>query len=304
MLNSHNQKGKMAHIVIAGGSGFVGTYLSSELVKKGYEVHIVSRSKHQPKRDGIQFVSYDSLDEVMNGAKAVINLAGFNLFDTRWTTEIKQKIVSSRVKTTQSIVDSISKATIKPDVFISASAVGYYGNRGNEFLREDSFSGEDFLSDVCKQWEETALNAKDIRIVIPRIGIVLEQNGGALGKMLTPFKYFVGGPLGNGKQYFPWVHMNDVVFSIIESITNEEFSGVYNCVAPQELTMGDFASVLGDVLHRPSLFSVPEFVLNLALGEASGALVASQRVIPQKLKDWNYSFKYTDLKTALKEMLD
>lgn len=293
----------MAHIVIAGGSGFVGTYLSSELVKMGYEVCIVSRSKHQPKKDGVRFVSYANLDEVIHGAKAVINLAGFNLFDSRWSAEIKQKIVSSRVKTTQTIVDSISNVAQKPDVFISASAVGIYGNRGAEFLKEDSFAGKDFLADVCKQWEETALKAKNVRIVIPRIGIVLEKNGGALGKMLTPFKLFVGGPLGDGKQYFPWVHMDDVIQSIIESITNEEYSGVYNCVAPQELTMQKFASVLGEVLHRPSFFAVPEFALNLVLGEATGALVASQRVIPQKLNDWNYTFKYADLKTALNEIL-
>ena len=293
----------MKRIVITGGSGFVGSYLSEKLVAKSYDVYIVSRSRHHKKKDGITFVTYDELDSLIDGSFAVVNLAGYNLFDDRWTAEVKKKIVSSRVNTTTQVVTAIENAKIKPSVFVSASAVGFYGNRAAEFLREDSISGTDFLADVCKQWEDAALKATSTRVVIPRIGIVLEKDGGALGKMLTPFKLFVGGPLGDGTQYFPWVHMNDVVNSMLESIENTDFEGVYNCVAPQQITMGQFSAVLGNVLSRPSLFSVPEFALNILLGEATGALIASQRVVPQKLQDWGYSFVFDDLKSALKQIL-
>ena len=294
---------KMKKILITGGTGFVGSYLAEELVKRAYEVVIISRSKHQTKKNGVRFATYEQLEESVNGSYAVINLAGHNLFDERWSDEVKEKILNSRVDITRKVVQAIQVATKKPEVFISASAVGYYGNRGSEFLREDSFPGDDFLSDVCKQWEEDAQKAEVKRIVIPRIGIVLEKNGGALGKMLTPFKLFVGGPLGNGKQYFPWIHMKDVVFSILESIENENYSGVYNCVAPQQVTMSEFSSVLGTVLNRPSLFAVPEFALKLVFGEATGALIASQRVVPEKLKKLGYDFHYNELKSALNNIL-
>ncbi len=294
---------KMKKILITGGTGFVGSYLAEELVKRAYEVVIISRSKHQTKKNGVRFATYEQLEESVNGSYAVINLAGHNLFDERWSDEVKGKILNSRVDITRKVVQAIQISNEKPEVFISASAVGYYGNRGSEFLREDSFPGDDFLSDVCKQWEEDAQKAEVKRIVIPRIGIVLEKNGGALGKMLTPFKLFVGGPLGNGKQYFPWIHMKDVVFSILESIENENYSGVYNCVAPQQVTMSEFSSVLGTVLNRPSLFAVPEFALKLVFGEATGALIASQRVVPEKLKKLGYDFHYNELKSALNNIL-
>jgi len=293
----------MKKILITGGTGFVGSYLAEELVKRAYEVVIISRSKHQTKKNGVRFATYEQLEESVNGSYAVINLAGHNLFDERWSDEVKGKILNSRVDITRKVVQAIQISNEKPEVFISASAVGYYGNRGSEFLREDSFPGDDFLSDVCKQWEEDAQKAEVKRIVIPRIGIVLEKNGGALGKMLTPFKLFVGGPLGNGKQYFPWIHMKDVVFSILESIENENYSGVYNCVAPQQVTMSEFSSVLGTVLNRPSLFAVPEFALKLVFGEATGALIASQRVVPEKLKKLGYDFHYNELKSALNNIL-
>lgn len=293
----------MKKIVITGGTGFVGSYLAEELVKREYEVVIVSRSKHQTKKNGVRFATYEQLEESINSSYAVINLAGHNLFDERWSDEVKGKILSSRIDITRKIVESIKGATEKPEVFVSASAVGYYGNRGAEFLREDSFSGNDFLSDVCKKWEEEAQKAEIKRIVIPRIGIVLEKDGGALGKMLTPFKLFVGGPLGSGNQYFPWVHMKDVVFSILESIENENYSGVYNCVAPQQVTMSQFSSALGTVLNRPSLFAVPEFALKLVFGEATGALIASQRVVPEELFKLDFRFQYDELTTALKSIV-
>ena len=293
----------MKKILITGGTGFVGSYLAEELVKRAYEVVIISRSKHQAKKNGVRFATYEQLEENVNGSYAVINLAGHNLFDERWSDEVKGKILSSRVETTKKVVEAVKNSSAKPEVLVSASAVGYYGNRGAEFLREDSFPGDDFLSDVCKQWEEEAQKAEVKRIVIPRIGIVLEKNGGALGKMLTPFKLFVGGPLGNGNQYFPWVHMKDVVFTIIEAIENENYSGIYNCVAPQQVTMSEFSSVLGTVLNRPSLFAVPEFALKLVFGEATGALIASQRVVPQELGKWNYAFMFDDLKAALKQIV-
>jgi uncharacterized protein (TIGR01777 family) len=290
-------------IVIAGGSGFVGTYLAQQLSNNGYQVIILSRSSIKNVSQSILYKDYSKLSETVSSAKVVVNLAGHNLFDARWTEEVKLKIMNSRVDTTRKLVEAMQNAPHKPEVFISASASGYYGSREAEFLREDSHSGTDFLAQVCINWEKEALNAPVNRVVIPRIGIVLEKNGGALGKMITPFKLFVGGPLGNGKQFFPWVHMNDVVGSIIEAIKNPAFNGPYNCVAPQSVTMAQFANILGEVLNRPSLFSVPEFALNLVFGEAAEALIASQRVIPQQLKVWSYSFKFDDLKSALKDIL-
>ncbi|TNE74406.1 TIGR01777 family protein [bacterium] len=291
-------------IVITGGSGFLGTYLTSRLTKLGYDVVIVSRRRKISSNPKITYSNYADLSDVINGSRAVINLAGYNLFDSRWTERVKKEIVESRINTTQSVVRAIHQAENKPDVFISASAVGYYGNRGNDELTENSSVGNDFLADVCQAWENEALKAEDVRVVIPRIGIILEKNGGALGKMLTPFQFFVGGPLGNGEQFFPWIHMQDVVDSIIESIKNESYKGVYNCVAPQQITMNQFSSALGTVLNRPSLFKVPEFALGILLGEASEALVASQRVLPKQLIEWGYSFRFSDVKTALEDILN
>lgn len=293
----------MKKICIAGGSGFIGSYLTKELLKKGYQVCIISRSERGSTTEGLVYTTYESMHNEIDGSFGVINLAGLNLFDQRWTSEIKKEIYDSRIQTTEKIAKSINESAKKPDVFISASAVGFYGNRGEELLTEESDYGDDYLAKVCLDWEKAAKKAEVSRLVIPRIGIVLEKDGGALGKMLPPFKAFVGGPLGSGSQFFPWVHMDDVVFSILESIENVQFKGVYNCVAPQLITMNRFSAALGKVLNRPSLFSVPKLALQIAFGEASDALVASQKALPQKLMDWNYSFKYDDVIAALKSIV-
>lgn len=292
----------MKKIVLTGGTGFVGQYLADKLIQNNFSVTIISRSKHNVKKQGVTFSTYEHLDDEINGSYGIINLAGQNLFDQRWTPEIKSQILESRVQITKQVVQAINNVDEKPTVLISASAVGYYGNRDYEFLREDSHPGTDFLADVCKKWEEEALKAS-CRVVIPRIGIVLEKNGGALGKMLLPFKLFVGGPLGSGNQYFPWVHMDDVVDSILFALQSSDFSGTYNCVAPQPVTMNQFATVLGNVLNRPSLFSVPEFALKFVVGEASEALVASQHVIPEVLLKNGYKFRFDDLAQALISIL-
>ncbi len=294
---------------ITGGTGFVGTTLSHFLAEKGYEVVIFSRSPEGKKDDvhpdKISFASYDELKPVIAGSKVVINLAGENLFDQRWTDEVKSRILKSRVKTTRAVVKAIVAAETKPDVLISASAVGYYGTRGDEFLNEDAGSGADFLSKVCLQWEEEAEEVRKtgVRLAVPRIGIVLEKNGGALEKMITPFSMFVGGPLGNGKQFFPWVHMDDVSNALWFAISEEKLDGPFNLCSPNPVTMKEFASELGKAMNRPSFFPVPEVALKLLVGEAAAALTASQRAVPEKLQSLGFKFRFSEPGQALKQIL-
>ena len=294
---------------ITGGTGFVGTALSRFLAGKGYEVVVFTRNpegksdEHHPEK--ISFSSYEALDAVIESSGVVINLAGENLFDKRWTPEVKSRILKSRVKTTRDVVNAIVAAKKNPGILISASAVGFYGSRGDEFLNEDAGAGADFLAKVCLQWEEEAEEVRKtgVRLAIPRIGIVLEKYGGALEKMITPFSMFVGGPLGNGKQFFPWIHMDDVCNAFWFAITEEKLEGPFNLTAPNPVTMKQFAAELGKVMGRPSVFPVPEFALNMLVGEAAAALTASQRAVPEKLKALGYTFSYSEPGEALKDIM-
>ncbi|MCH8568455.1 MAG: TIGR01777 family oxidoreductase [Balneolales bacterium] len=295
-------------ICITGGTGFVGSSLVAFFVEQGHQIVIFSRNpKKKSDKGKIRTVSYDQLESEINGSDVVVNLAGENLFDQRWTDSVKSSILQSRVKTTRSVVQAVSKAENKPKLLISASAVGYYGDRGEEELTESSGAGSDFLAGVCVQWEEEAkkvhTEAPGVRLVLPRIGIVLEKNGGALQKMLTPFSLFVGGPLGDGKQYFPWVHMKDICGGFNFVIKNHKINGPLNFTSPNPVTMKVFAQKLGSSMGRPSLFSVPEFALKMLVGEAASALTASQRSIPGELLENGYEFSFYDLESALKDIL-
>jgi uncharacterized protein len=295
------------HILITGGTGFIGNYLVNTLVSRGDTVTIVSRTPGRFNKKGVSYASWDDdLAQVMGSVDAVINLAGSNLFDNRWTDSVRKTILNSRVKATSRIVDAIQRASNKPNVFISGSAVGYYGPRGTDVLDEGQPSGQDFLAKVCVAWEHEARKLDDasVRLVIARIGIVQQIDNGALQKMLLPFKLYGGGPLGHGNQYYPWVHMDDMVQALLFCIDNKEISGPVNITAPTPVTMDEFAQTLGSVMNRPSWFRVPGFMLKIAVGDSASSILASLRAVPSKLLEHGYRFRHPNLEHALRDILN
>lgn len=290
------------NILITGGTGFIGTPLSRELRNSGHTVVVTTRHTSDSKEKLTWNPPALIPSKVISCFDAIINLAGEPVALGRWTKKRKELIMSSRLETTRSLVESIKKAPSKPKVLISASAIGYYGAHGDEYVTEDTPPASDFLAEVCKAWEAEALKAEDlgIRVVRVRIGGVLEADGGALPKMMTPFKFFLGGPIGSGKQWFSWIHRDDVVGIVKYALENESVSGPVNAVAPNPVTNREFSSALGKALQKPSWLAVPAFAVKLALGELGGMLLTGQRVIPEKIVKAVYNFKYPDLKDALK----
>jgi len=297
------------NILITGGTGFIGSELCPILLQQGHYLKLITRSPREHKNEQAknqQFISWDDdLVAAMEQADAIINLAGENLFGQRWSEDIKKRIYSSRIEGTQKLVEAAKQAEPKPDVMISASAVGYYGGRGTDVLTEDEPPGNDFLARVCIDWEDAAKPVQEagIRLAIPRIGIVLESDGGALQQMIPPFKFFVGGPIGRGTQFFPWIHRHDLCRGLMFPLENEDFEGPYNLNAPNPVTMEEFASAIGDVLNRPSIFRVPEFLLNMVLGEAAEPILESLRVQPRRLLDAGFEFQFNYVREALSEIL-
>jgi uncharacterized protein (TIGR01777 family) len=295
-------------IVVSGGTGLIGGALIDRLVKAGHSIVILTRSPQKATHpsDNVTFASWSQVESAISGSGAVVNLAGESIAGRRWTVELKKSILSSRVDATSAIVKAINRMSPehRPKVFVSASAVGFYGDSGDRILTENSPAGGDFLAGVCRMWEAEARGIdKSVRLVIPRIGIVLHPSGGALQKMLLPFKLGIGGPLGSGDQYFPWIHLDDMVTILMECIENESFEGPINAVAPKVVTMNEFSHVLAKILHRPSLFKVPSFALNLALGESAAAVTGSQRVLPEKLDQLSYNWRFAHLDEALRDLL-
>ncbi len=299
----------MKKILITGGTGFIGKYLTQMLLKEGHFVTIITRSPGKYSEKQAKNRSYigwdDGLVSAMNEHDTVINLVGENLFGQRWTDEVKQRIYSSRIDSTQKLVDAMSESEKKPGLFISASAVGIYGDNGSKVLDESAPAGDDFLAKVCEDWENASRKAEDfgVRVANPRIGIVLEENGGMIEKMVLPFKFGVGGPIGSGEQYVPWVHMTDLCHALLFPMENESVSGPYNACSPEPETMNTLAKKMGKVLNRPSLFRVPEFVLNIALGEAAKPVLSSLRVQPKVLQTSGFDFIFDDLEEALADIL-
>ena len=298
-------------IVVAGASGFIGSALTQALLKRGDELILLSRSSRTsslpPK---LRTVVWNPADETnivneVNGVDAVINLAGEPLVGKRWTRNQKEKIVKSRIGSTQIIANSIKKASLKPKVFINASAVGFYGPHGNETLVEDAKAGEGFLAELCKTWEARAIQVEDfnVRVVRLRTGIVLAKEGGALKLMLPPFKMFVGGWLGSGNQWMSWITREDLVRLIMFCLDHEEARGAVNAVAPQPVTNKAFSLVLAQVLKRPCLMPVPAFALKLLLGEVSEMLLTGQRVLPKKAQALGFSFHNPEIRNALETIL-
>ncbi|TYP91668.1 hypothetical protein LX73_2492 [Fodinibius salinus] len=296
-------------IFITGATGFIGSYLRTMLLRQGHFLTIVTRnpaSYENEKAKNQRFISWDDdLVTEMDKSDVVINLAGAPIFGRRWTQQVKEQIYNSRIERTADIAEAIVQAKNPPELFISGSAAGFYGDRGDKVIDESVGSGSDFLARVCIDWEASASPAADagVRLVHPRIGIALEQEGGALKQMLPAFKFGVGGPVGTGKQFFPWIHMHDLCRGLIFPIDNHDLEGAYNLNAPNPVRMKKFANILAEQLRRPALFRVPEFVLKLVFGEAANPIVNSLRLQPKKLQQHGFEFRFSHLPEALGDIL-
>ena len=290
-------------ILITGATGLIGKALQKSLRTKGHELLLASR---KPPNDD-SYVQWDvesgfAEPEKLEGIDAVIHLAGENISALRWTDEKKKAIRDSRVLGTRNIVDTISDLKQRPKVLIAASAIGFYGDRGDEELTETSKSGKNFLAEVSREWETEARRAEDsgVRTVLLRTGIVLSKDGGALGTMLTPFKFGLGGVIGDGKQWMSWISLDDHIEAINFALENESIRGAVNAVSPNPVTNQEFTKIMGEVLYRPTFIPVPEFAVHLAFGEMGEALLLdSMKVIPKRLEDAGFKFKFPELKKAI-----
>ncbi|HEY6185985.1 MAG TPA: TIGR01777 family oxidoreductase [Terriglobales bacterium] len=293
-----------ARVLVSGASGLIGQAAVAALSAEGYKVSRLTRSQAQA--GDVQWDPSQPLSPTLvSGFDAVVHLAGESIVG-RWTDAKKKRIRESRVLGTRNLAQALAKASQRPSVLVCASAVGYYGSRGDEVLREDSSSGNDFLSEVCREWESAASPARNagIRTVHTRFGLVLSNTGGALQKMLLPFRFGVGGRVGSGKQWWSWVDLQDVAGGILHAIKSN-LQGPVNFVAPNPATNIEFTKVLGSVLSRPTIFPVPAFAARLAFGQmADGLLLASQRVEAVKLKESGYQFKFASLKKSLEAILN
>jgi len=285
-------------IVGFGLSGLIGKPLVEKLAVR-YECVLL---KHTVLRNSSDEGAWQ---KELEGAYAVINLSGEPIAGKRWTAIQKKELRDSRLNTTRALVDAIAKSKSKPEVFLNASAIGYYGPRGDEALEESAAAGQGFLAALCTEWEKEALRAEllGVRTVLLRTGIVLSKEGGALAKMLPPFQFFIGGSLGSGKQMMSWVHIDDEVNAIVKALEDPGIRGPVNLTAPSAVSMREFAKTLGKVLKRPSCFPVPGIALKLLLGEMSEMLLTGQNVCPRKLLTHGFQFQFPALKKALQDLV-
>lgn len=304
----------MHSIVITGASGFIGKKLSRILSEKGYDIIAFSRSPERAKRNlptisnAVQWNAESNIsaecEEYIDDAFAVIHLAGESVAK-RWSDERKKCILESRKNGTAGIVKAIIAADNPPEIFFSASAIGIYGSdSGSIIFDEYSATGNGFLADVCIEWEKQAMAASEFsRVVIGRIGVVLDPKEGALSKMLPAFKMYMGGPIGPGNQWLSWIHSDDVIGFILYSLENFHVHGAYNLTAPQPVTMQDFSTTLANVLHRPSWLAVPELFLNIIMGEGAVIATGGQYVLPKRTMSSGFSFEHSDCYEALNSLL-
>jgi uncharacterized protein (TIGR01777 family) len=298
-------------IIVTGASGLVGSSLVPTLLGRGHEVTQLVRRKSKGERAGVREVEWQpgrgEIDAAsLEGHDAAVHLAGENIAEGRWSDEKKRRIRDSRVQGTRLLAETLARLNAKPRTLVSASAIGYYGDRGDETLTEASAAGTGFLPDVCREWEEATggASAAGIRTILLRFGVILSAEGGALAKMLLPFKLGVGGKVGSGKQYYSWIALDDVVEIIHFALASEQLSGAVNVVAPEPATNAEFTKALGRALNRPTIFPAPAFGLRLAFGEMADALLlASERVLPERLRSAGYQFKYPSLDGALRHLL-
>jgi len=300
-------------VIITGGTGLIGRPLSAALVADGHDVTVLTRDPQKVKDmpAGVKLAAWDGQSahgwgELADGAGAIINLAGENLSGGRWTKEMKQKIRQSRTRAGKAVMEAIAAAAVKPKVLVQSSAVGYYGTAtGDKQVTEADPAGNDFLAKVCFDWEHStaAASRMGVRRPLLRTGVVLANEGGAFPKLLLPFKFFAGGPLGSGKQWLPWIHIEDEVRAIQFALTNEEADGPINLSAPNPVTNSEIAKKLGEILGRPSFLPAPGFALQTVLGEMSVLVLEGQRAVPAKLQALGFQFKYPTIEPALRQLL-
>lgn len=299
-------------VIITGGTGLIGRALTASLAADDHEVYVLSRDPSR--RVGLpataKLVQWDghssaSWQSVVDGADAVVNLAGESIADARWTDERKKRIYASRINTGKAVMDALAAATVKPRVLVQASAVGYYGPHGDEVLTEAGAPGKDFLAQVCFDWEASTVNAArmGIRRPVIRTGIVLSNEGGAWPKIVLPFRLFAGGPMGDGRQFWPWIHMDDQIRAIRFVMQHGDADGPFNLSAPEPLTNQDFAKTLGKVMSRPAFMPAPAIAIRLAFGEMATVLLDGQRALPSRLEELGFRFIYPTAETAFRALL-
>ena len=293
-------------VLLSGATGLIGSALIPELVARGHSVRRLTRT---PQAEGD--IRWDpevgTMEGDLSGTEAVVHLAGESIAEGRWTEEKKRRILESRQKGTRLLAEKVAALSEPPSVMVSVSATGYYGDRGNELLTEESGPGDLFLSEVCREWEASAAPAREagIRVVHPRLGIVLSTDGGALGATLPIFKLGGGGKIGSGRQYWSWVSLDDVIGAIVHAIDTEALSGPVNVVTPDPPTNTEYTKVLGHVLGRPTFLAVPAPAARVAIGGmADELLLASARVEPVRLRETGYSFRHPELEGTLRHLLD
>ena len=303
----------MLKIVIAGATGFIGQKLTSRLLDSQTYVVVLTRKPASGRTTKHARLSYGQWDgktqgdwtEHIDGADAVVNLSGQSVASRRWSKTRKQQLYSSRIDSTNALVEAIGASRVKPSVLLNASAVGYYGHIEQGAVTEEHQPGNDFLGRLCADWESAALAARafGVRVVLLRTGIVLDPEGGALQRMIFPFKLFAGGPLGSGEQWFPWIHEEDEIRAILYTLERSSLSGPVNLSASESTTMREFSNALGSALHRPSALRIPAFMLRFLLGEMADVVLSGQQVVPQKLMKDGFEFRFPTLPGALADLL-
>lgn len=297
-------------VIVTGGTGFIGPKLCERLVARGHDVVALTRDASRsrdhvhPKVRVASWAEGAAWEGFVDGAGALVNLAGETIAQ-RWTPSAKERIARSRLNAAARLRAAVEKAAQKPGVLVNASAVGYYGPRGDEMLAEDAPAGNDFLARVCVDWEAAARSFEPlgVRVAMLRTGVVLGSEGGALAKMLPPFRAFLGGPLGSGTQWMSWIHRDDLVALYVFSIENPAVSGPVNATAPGAVTMREFATALGRALHRPSFAKAPAGAIRLALGEMATVVLDGQRAVPKKALDLGFTFGFTQVLAALRDLV-
>lgn len=294
-------------IILAGGSGFLGSALAARCRAEGHDTRILTRSPEGMAPDQIQWQpdgTAGSWAEALNGADVIVNLAGEGIADGRWTAARKNAIRQSRLLSTRSLVTAIRRLTTPPALLVNASGVGYYGDRGAEPVTETTSAGRDFLAELCVEWEREAEQASSIaRVAILRNGLVLHPSGGALARMLLPFRVGLGGRLGSGDQYLPWIHLDDWVDLVRWLMVNPDARGAFNVTAPGPVTNAAFTRALGRALHRPTIIPVPVFALRLLFGELADTLLTGQRAIPLRAQEMGFPFRFAHIDDALRDLL-
>jgi hypothetical protein len=294
--------------LITGGTGLIGTRLCQKLQAAGHTVIVLSRSRDKVhRRCGLSAVAITSLNEIGHNEQVdvIINLAGAPIADARWSKHRKQILEQSRIGITEQLVDWIAKRDKKPLALISGSAVGWYGDQQDRLINEQSSFNDEYAHRLCERWEQAALKARDfgVRVCIVRTGLVLAADGGFLQRLLLPFKLGLGGPVSDGQQYMPWIHLEDIANLFIFLSKQPQAEGAFNGTAPMPVTNAEFSRSLAQKLHRPAFMMVPACVLKLALGEMSQLLLGGQRAQPEKARAAGFQFEYTDLKSALDNVL-